>query len=115
MQLAIILMPDENRDLLQTVLIFLSDVASHSYVNQMTEKNLATCFVPAFFHLCGGNSRNDKNMGSAPKKLKRSTSVQCQKELDDTMAAQECLSEMMKCVRFLFCVSGSLKLLLCFD
>lgn len=54
MQLAILLMPDENRDVLQTLLLFLNEVASHSYINQMCEKNLATCFVPAFFHLCGG-------------------------------------------------------------
>lgn len=107
MQLAIVLMPDENRDVLQTVLLFLNEVASHAYVNQMSEKNLATCFVPAFFHLCGGsNSKYEKNLSasSAPKKLKRAVSQQCQKELDDTMAAQECLAEMMKCVRFLFSV-----------
>lgn len=88
MQLAIVLMPDENRDVLQTVLLFLNEVASHAYVNQMSEKNLATCFVPAFFHLCGGsNSKYEKNLSasSAPKKLKRAVSQQCQKELDDTM------------------------------
>ena len=87
MQLAIILMPDENRDVLQTLLLFLNEVASHSYVNQMCEKNLATCFVPAFFHLCGGGgSKTDRNQqSSAPKKLKRSVSQQCQKELEDTI------------------------------
>jgi len=106
MQLAITLMPDENRDVLQTLLLFLNEVASHAYVNQMSEKNLATCFVPAFFHLCGGGSNKNERIpiNSAPKKLKRSLSQQYQKELDDTMAAQECLAEMMKCVRFLFCV-----------
>ena len=88
MQLAIILMPDENRDVLQTLLLFLNEVASHSYVNQMSEKNLATCFVPAFFHLCGGVNKIDKLANTAPKKLKRSLSVQYQKELDDTMVSE---------------------------
>lgn len=34
----------------------------------------------------------------------RGTETLCPKELQDTLAAQECLAEMMKCVRFLFCV-----------
>ncbi|XP_047126135.1 rho GTPase-activating protein 7 isoform X1 [Hydra vulgaris] len=105
MQLAVILMPDENRHVLQTILSFLNEVASYSSVNQMSEANLATCFVPALFHLCGGGaSKNDKNINNAPKKMRRSISLQYQKELDDTRAAQECLACMMKCVNFLFCV-----------
>ena len=78
-------MPDENRHVLQTILLFLNEVASHSNVNQMSEANLATCFVPAFFHLCGGGAtKSEKNLNNAPKKMKRSLSLQYQKELDDT-------------------------------
>ena len=86
MQLAIILMPDENRDVLQTLLEFLNDVASHSRINQMCEKNLATCFVPAVFHICGGG-KSDKGYSNPPKKSRRSGSVnqQMMKEREDTM------------------------------
>lgn len=49
-QAAIILMPDENREVLQTLLYFLSDIAS-AEENQMTAGNLAVCLAPSIFHL----------------------------------------------------------------
>ena len=89
MQLAILLMPDENRDVLQTLLLFLNEVASHSYINQMCEKNLATCFVPAFFHLCGGSTyKSERNSHTnTPRKIRGSETSFCRKELHDTLVS----------------------------
>lgn len=48
---AILLMPDENREVLQTLLYFLRDVTSMVEENQMTPMNLAVCLGPSLFHL----------------------------------------------------------------
>lgn len=48
---AIMLMADENREVLQTLLCFLSDVTSSVEENQMTPMNLAVCLAPSLFHL----------------------------------------------------------------
>lgn len=48
---AILLMPDENREVLQTLLYFLRDVTSLVEENQMTPMNLAVCLGPSLFHL----------------------------------------------------------------
>lgn len=45
------LMPDENREVLQTLLYFLRDVTSLVEENQMTAMNLAVCLGPSLFHL----------------------------------------------------------------
>lgn len=49
-QAATFLLPDENREVLQTLLYFLSDIAS-AEENQMTAGNLAVCLAPSIFHL----------------------------------------------------------------
>lgn len=49
-QAAVILLPDENREVLQTLLYFLSDIAS-AEENQMTAGNLAVCLAPSILHL----------------------------------------------------------------
>lgn len=49
-QAATLLLPDENREVLQTLLYFLSDIAS-AEENQMTAGNLAVCLAPSIFHL----------------------------------------------------------------
>ncbi|MGH0153072.1 UNVERIFIED_CONTAM: hypothetical protein FKN15_040988 [Acipenser sinensis] len=48
---AILLLPDENREVLQTLLYFLSDVTAAVKENQMTNNNLAVCLAPSLFHL----------------------------------------------------------------
>ncbi len=50
-QAAIMLMSDENREVLQTLLCFLSDVTSSVQENQMTPMNIAVCLAPSLFHL----------------------------------------------------------------
>ncbi|XP_046405223.1 rho GTPase-activating protein 7 isoform X2 [Ischnura elegans] len=49
-QCLLLLLPDENREVLQTLLDFLAQVASHSSENQMTIGNLAVCLAPSLFH-----------------------------------------------------------------
>ncbi|KAL3290013.1 hypothetical protein HHI36_023387 [Cryptolaemus montrouzieri] len=46
----IFLMPDEHKEVLQTLVSFLISIAKHSNQNQMNESNLATCFAPSLFH-----------------------------------------------------------------
>lgn len=50
-QAAIFLLPDENREALQTFLFFLRDVVGCVDENQMTPTNIAVCLAPSLFHL----------------------------------------------------------------
>ncbi|CAH1777028.1 unnamed protein product [Owenia fusiformis] len=90
LQAAYMLMPDENREVLQSLLLFLRDMADHSDKNQMTESNLAVCFAPSLFHLSGLRSSN-----SSPKRNRKNIGVPDQKELLDQKAAHECLTQMI--------------------
>lgn len=51
MQAAILLLADESREVLQTLLCFLKDVVTLVEENQMTPMNLAVCLAPSLFHL----------------------------------------------------------------
>lgn len=48
---AVLLLPDENREALRTLLCLLSDVTASVSENQMTPTNLAVCLAPSVFHL----------------------------------------------------------------
>lgn len=48
---AVLLLPDENREAMQTLLCLLSDVTASVAENQMTPTNLAVCLAPSLFHL----------------------------------------------------------------
>lgn len=50
-QWALLLLPDEHREALQTVLEFLNQVSARSTCNQMTASNVAVCLAPSLFHL----------------------------------------------------------------
>lgn len=50
MQSAVLLLPDEHREVLQHLLEFLHNVAENSEYNQMTANNLAVCLAPSLFH-----------------------------------------------------------------
>lgn len=50
-QAAILLLPDENRLALRTLLFFLRDVVACVDENQMTPTNIAVCLAPSLFHL----------------------------------------------------------------
>ncbi|XP_077864300.1 rho GTPase-activating protein 7-like [Saccoglossus kowalevskii] len=99
MQASIMLMPDENIEVLQSLLLFLSDIAEHSDTNQMTAHNLAVCFAPSLFHMSGPRS------GSSPQRRRRANlGKPDQKELSDNIAAHECLATMIKEVKKLFVI-----------
>lgn len=48
---AVLLLPDESREALRTLLCLLSDVTACVAENQMTPTNLAVCLAPSLFHL----------------------------------------------------------------
>ncbi|XP_009073261.1 PREDICTED: stAR-related lipid transfer protein 8, partial [Acanthisitta chloris] len=105
-QAAIILMPDENREVLQTLLYFLSDIAS-AEENQMTAGNLAVCLAPSIFHL-----NVSKKESTSPRAMhKRGTMGKPdQKDLNENMAATQGLSHMITDCKKLFQVSHDILL-----
>ncbi|XP_077984954.1 rho GTPase-activating protein 7-like isoform X2 [Glandiceps talaboti] len=98
-QSTIMLMPDENREVLQSLLLFLSDIAQHSDTNQMTAHNLAVCFAPSLFHMSGPRT------GTSPQRRRRAQlGKPDQKELSDNITAHECLALMIRDVKKLFVI-----------
>ncbi|XP_052448632.1 stAR-related lipid transfer protein 8 isoform X3 [Carassius gibelio] len=96
-QAAVILLPDENREVLQTLLYFLSDIAS-AQENQMTAENLAVCLAPSILHL-----NASKKDGASPRLISRKGGVKPDhKELTENMAATHCLSHMITECKKLF-------------
>ncbi|KAJ0004580.1 hypothetical protein NQD34_010794 [Periophthalmus magnuspinnatus] len=94
---AILLMPDENREVLQTLLFFLRDVTSMVEENQMTPMNLAVCLGPSLFHLS-----LLKNESLSPRSIQRkyTTGRPDQKDLNENLAATQGLSHMIaECYR----------------
>lgn len=49
-QSAVLLLPDEHREVLQHLLEFLNNVAENAAYNQMTANNLAVCLAPSLFY-----------------------------------------------------------------
>ncbi|NWW72624.1 STA13 protein, partial [Climacteris rufus] len=105
-QAAIILMPDENREVLQTLLYFLSDIAS-AEENQMTAGNLAVCLAPSIFHL-----NVSKKESTSPRAMHRRGTMgkPDQKDLNENMAATQGLSHMITDCKKLFQVSHDILL-----
>ncbi|XP_063285478.1 stAR-related lipid transfer protein 13 isoform X1 [Pelobates fuscus] len=89
-QSAIMLMSDENRETLQTLLCFLRDVTSVEE-NQMTPMNLAVCLAPSLFHL---NLLKKDNTPRAIQK-KYATGKPDQKDLNENLAATQGLAHMI--------------------
>ncbi|KAM8987683.1 stAR-related lipid transfer protein 8 isoform 2-T2 [Ara ararauna] len=105
-QAAVILMPDENREVLQTLLYFLSDIAS-AEENQMTAGNLAVCLAPSIFHL-----NVSKKESTSPRVIHKRGTVgkPDQKDLNENMAATQGLSHMITDCKKLFQVSHDILL-----
>ncbi|KAM4590481.1 stAR-related lipid transfer protein 13 isoform 1-T1 [Fundulus diaphanus] len=96
-QAAIMLMPDENREVLQTLLCFLSDVTSSVEENQMTPMNIAVCLAPSLFHL---NIMKKGNLSPKAMQKKYATGRPDQKDLNENLAATQGLAHMiMECNR----------------
>ncbi|XP_064637812.1 uncharacterized protein LOC135494012 isoform X2 [Lineus longissimus] len=98
---AIMLMPDENREVLQSLLLFLSDLADHSDTNQMNASNLSVCFAPSLFNVLRSYSTGT---GNSPRRNRRATGIPDQKELLEQKATHECLTHMIKDCKKLFMI-----------
>ncbi|XP_059536559.1 stAR-related lipid transfer protein 8 isoform X2 [Myotis daubentonii] len=108
-QAATLLLPDENREVLQTLLYFLSDIAS-AEENQMTAGNLAVCLAPSIFHL----NVSKKDSPSPRIKSKRSlVGRPGPRDLSENMAATQGLSHMISDCKKLFQVPQDMVLQLC--
>ncbi|MEE6461916.1 hypothetical protein FKM82_001448 [Ascaphus truei] len=96
---AIMLLPDENREVLQTLLYFLSDVAAAVEENQMTPTNLAVCLAPSLFHL---NTLKRENSSPRVMQRKQSLGKPDQKDLNENLAATQGLAHMIAECKKLF-------------
>ncbi|XP_075691761.1 stAR-related lipid transfer protein 8 [Rhinoderma darwinii] len=97
-QAAILLIPDENREVLQTLLYFLSDISS-AQENQMTPGNLAVCLAPSVFHL-----NISKKETTSPRIMQKrgASGKPDHKDLRENMAATQGLLHMITECKKLF-------------
>ncbi|XP_068103761.1 stAR-related lipid transfer protein 8 isoform X2 [Hyperolius riggenbachi] len=105
-QAAILLMPDENREVLQTLLYFLSDISS-AQENQMTPGNLAVCLAPSVFHL-----NISKKEAASPRIMSRrgASGKPDHKDLSENLAATQGLLHMISECKKLFQVPHDMML-----
>ncbi|XP_019118808.2 rho GTPase-activating protein 7 [Larimichthys crocea] len=98
-QAAILLLPDENREALRTLLFFLQDVVASVDENQMTPTNIAVCLAPSLFHL--NTLKRDTN---APRSSHRKYSLgrPDQRDLSENLAATQGLANMITEAQRLF-------------
>ncbi|XP_028668763.1 rho GTPase-activating protein 7 isoform X1 [Erpetoichthys calabaricus] len=92
-QAAILLLPDENREALQTLLYFLSDVVACVEENQMTPTNIAVCLAPSLFHL--NSLRKDSTNTLRSSQRKYSLGRPDQRDLTENLAATQGLAHMI--------------------
>lgn len=102
-QSAILLLPDEHREVLQYLLEFLYNVAGHAMINQMTSNNLAVCLAPSLFH--GTFSAPPRSTSVSPRRRKP-TGMPDSRELTETRASHDCLTYMIENYRKLFNISN---------
>jgi len=107
LQAAVMLLPDENREALMTLLCFLNCIASNSSENQMTSSNLATCFAPSLFCFQSRNSQTSVSPKSRKTAGNKSSSQHLssrfeQREKDENLIANKCILFMIDNVHLLF-------------
>ncbi|XP_058132949.1 stAR-related lipid transfer protein 13 isoform X1 [Dasypus novemcinctus] len=90
-QAAVLLLADENREVLHTLLCFLNDVVHAVAENQMTPMNLAVCLAPSLFHL--NLVKRDSSPRATQKKY--ATGKPDQKDLSENLAAARGLAHMI--------------------
>lgn len=97
---AVLLLPDENREALRTLLCLLSDVTASVAENQMTPTNLAVCLAPSLFHL---NTLRRKE-SSSPRVMNRKQTLgkPDQRDLNENLAATHGLAHMIQECRKIF-------------
>ncbi|KAJ8298015.1 hypothetical protein KUTeg_024546 [Tegillarca granosa] len=105
LQSAIFLLPDENREVLQSLLLFLGDIATHDAEHQMTASNLAVCFAPSLFNMGGMKSATQS---PSPRRPRKNLGVPDARELQEQKAAQDCLTTMIKECKQIFMIPVSL-------
>ncbi|KAM7111411.1 stAR-related lipid transfer protein 13 isoform 1-T1 [Molossus nigricans] len=90
-QAAILLLADESREVLHTLLCFLKDVVHSVQENQMTPMNLAVCLAPSLFHL------NLLKKESSPRVIQKKYAAgkPDQKDLSENLAAAQGLAHMI--------------------
>ncbi|XP_029644059.1 rho GTPase-activating protein 7 isoform X2 [Octopus sinensis] len=94
----IILMPDENREVLQSLLLFLHDISKTADHHKMTASNLAVCFAPSLFNVISLKSTNSPSL----LRNKKQIGVPDSKEVLEP--AHECLVFMIENSKSLFSV-----------
>ncbi|XP_031782029.1 stAR-related lipid transfer protein 13 isoform X2 [Nasonia vitripennis] len=108
-QCVLLLLPDEHREALETLLDFLNHVASNSPYNQMTASNLAVCLAPSLFHFNHSNANVSSNRSNSVSPRRRKTvGIPDQRELSENKAAHDCLLYLIKTHRELFMVSSDM-------
>ncbi|KAG9265918.1 rho GTPase-activating protein 7-like isoform X1 [Astyanax mexicanus] len=96
-QAAIFLLPDENREALQSLLFFLREVVACMEENQMTATNVAVCLAPSLFHL---NVLKRESTNSRSSHRKYSLGIPDQRDLSENLAATQGLEHMVdECTR----------------
>lgn len=101
LQATVILLPDENREVLQSLLYFLADISKDASEHQMTASNLAVCFAPSLFSLSGSKSATGS---PSPRRPRKNIGVPDARELLEQKAAHECLTTMINECKQLFTV-----------
>ena len=104
-QCVLLLLPDEHREALETLLDFLSHVANNSLYNQMNASNLAVCLAPSLFHFNHSNTSASNRSNSVSPRRRKTVGTPDQRELAENKAAHDCLLHLIKLHRDLFMVS----------
>lgn len=107
-QCVLLLLPDEHREALETLLDFLNHVASNSPYNQMTASNLAVCLAPSLFHFSHSNTNVTNRSSSVSPRRRKTVGIPDQRELSENKAAHDCLLHLVKMHRELFMVSSDM-------
>ncbi|KAK1161319.1 rho GTPase-activating protein 7-like isoform X1 [Acipenser oxyrinchus oxyrinchus] len=92
-QAAVLLLPDENREALQTLLCLLRDVVACVAENQMTPTNIAVCLAPSLFHL--NTLKRESPITSRSSQRKHSLGMPDQRDLSENLAASQGLAHMV--------------------
>ncbi|XP_055680251.1 uncharacterized protein LOC129788248 isoform X2 [Lutzomyia longipalpis] len=101
-QYAVLLLPDENREVLYTLIVFLNQVSECSMFNQMTANNLAVCLAPSIFH---GGIISPRSNSVSPRRRKPA-GLPDPRELCETKASHECLTYLIQNYRTVFTFSN---------
>ncbi|XP_055618249.1 stAR-related lipid transfer protein 13 [Toxorhynchites rutilus septentrionalis] len=101
-QSAILLLPDEHREVLYALLNFLDKVVATASINQMTSNNLAVCLSPSLFYSMSGS----RSSTASPRRKKGATGQPDEKELSEARASHDCLAYLIQHYRSLWTISS---------